>query len=83
MSRISFCPLECWEQNKKGEPGEALGKKGKEKYAMSGESSCTLGRRTQGDCQALFLAKAPGLQERGKREEVPNTDQSAQRVLME
>ena len=31
-----------------------LGKSGEEKYAMSGQSSCTLGRQTRGDCQALF-----------------------------
>ena len=40
----------CREQNK----GNALGKKGKEKYAMSGQSSCTLGRQTWGDCHVLF-----------------------------
>ena len=31
-----------------------LGKSGEEKYAMSGQSSCTLSRRTQGDFQVLF-----------------------------
>jgi hypothetical protein len=29
-----------------------------------------------------YFAKAPGLQERGNREEVPNTDQSVQQALM-
>jgi hypothetical protein len=40
-----------------GGPGEEEG----EKYATSGQSSCALGRRTRGDCQALSTRPRVGI----------------------
>ena len=37
-----------------GDPGEAGGEVGEEKYAMSGQSSFALGRQIWGDHQVLF-----------------------------
>jgi hypothetical protein len=66
---------------KKREGGrEAPGELGEEKYATSSQSSCALGRRTWGDCQAPCYPRVIGERD---REEVPNTDQREQQVLME
>ena len=50
---------------------------------LSHSSGGGQGAALPGDPPGATLLKPPGLWERGKREEVPNTDQSAQRNLKE